>query len=313
MKRGSNMEKLSIVVPCYNEEEVLETFYKTVKEIMKKVKVEVEYVFIDDGSRDNTLQIMRELAKENKDVRYLSFSRNFGKEAGMLAGLEASKGDYVVVMDADLQHDPRLLPEMVETLKTGEYQSVAVRRINRKEGIRGALSKVFFKIMAKLSGLNTKTGEMDFRMMNRKMVNSILRMKEYNRFSKGIFSFVGYNTKWLEQENIERELGHTKWNMRGLIKYSIEGITAFSTMPLVLASYLGILFCAISFILIIFIVIKTLCFGDPVQGFPTLICCLFMCSGIQLFCFGIMGEYLSKMYLEVKGRPIYFVKETDED
>ncbi len=307
------MEKLSIIVPCYNEEEVLEVFYKKVKEIINKVKVEVEYIFIDDGSYDKTLQIMRKLSNENKDVRYLSFSRNFGKEAGMFAGLEASKGDYVVVMDADLQHDPNLLPEMVKILKNGEYQSVAVRRINRKEGIRGALSKVFFKVLAKLSGLDSKAGEMDYRMMNRKMVNSILKMKEYNRFSKGIFSFVGYNTKWLEQENIERQLGHTKWSMRGLVKYSIEGITAFSTMPLVLASYLGILFCFVSFILIIFIVIKTLCFGDPVQGFPTLICCLFMCSGIQLFCFGIMGEYLSKMYLEVKGRPIYFIKETDED
>lgn len=313
MKRGSNMEKLSIVVPCYNEEEVLETFYKTVKDIMKNVKIELEYIFIDDGSADNTLNIIRKLAKENKEVKYVSFSRNFGKEAGMFAGLKKAKGDYVVVMDADLQHDPKLLPEMVSTLKTKEYQSVAVRRINRKEGIRGALSNLFFKIMAKLSGLNTKEGEMDYRMMNRRMVDSVLEMQEYNRFSKGIFSFVGFDTKWIEQENIERELGQTKWNMKGLIKYSIEGITAFSTVPLVLASIIGLLFCLISFIFIIVIVVKTLCFGEAVQGFPTLICCLFMCSGIQLFCFGIMGEYLSKMYLEVKNRPIYLVKETDED
>lgn len=307
------MEKLSIVVPCYNEEEVLEKFYTTVKEIMKGTKIKIEYLFIDDGSKDRTLSIMRKLAASDSSVRYVSFSRNFGKEAGMFAGLEKSTGDYVVVMDADLQHDPRLLPEMVETLKTGDYQSVAVRRFNRKEGIRGSLSKLFFKLMAKLSGLNTKEGEMDYRMMNRRMVNSILEMKEYNRFSKGIFSFVGFDTKWIEQENIERELGTTKWNMKGLIKYSIEGITAFSTIPLVISSLLGILFCLIAFILIIVIVIKTLVYGDPVQGFPTLICCLFLCSGIQLFCFGIMGEYLSKMYLEVKNRPIYLVKETSED
>ncbi len=307
------MEKLSIIVPCYNEEAVLEKFYETVTKIMKDVTIELEYVFIDDGSKDETLQIMRLLAQKDKHVRYISFSRNFGKEAGIYAGLENCTGDYVVVMDADLQHDPKLLPRMVDILRTEEYQSVAVRRYNRKEGIRGSFSKLFFKIMAKLSGLNTKAGEMDYRMMNRRMVDSILQIAEYNRFSKGIFSFVGFDTKWLEQENIERELGQTKWNMKSLIKYSIEGITAFSTKPLILSSILGILFCLISFIFIIIIVVKTLIFGEVVQGFPTLICCLFMCSGIQLFCFGIMGEYLAKMYLEVKNRPIYLVKEYSED
>ena len=307
------MEKVSIVVPCYNEEEVLEKFYETVDKIMRDGSIELEYVFIDDGSKDKTLSIMRSLAYKDHRVHYLSFSRNFGKEAGIYAGLENSRGDYVVVMDADLQHDPKLLPKMIHILKTEDYQSVAVRRYNRKEGIRGSLSKLFFKIMSKLSGLNTKAGEMDYRMMNRRMVDSILKMAEYNRFSKGIFSFVGFDTKWLEQENIERELGHTKWNMKSLIKYSIEGITAFSTKPLVISSILGLLFCLIAFLFIIIIVVKTLVFGEVVQGFPTLICCLFMCSGIQLFCFGIMGEYLAKMYLEVKNRPIYLVKESSQD
>lgn len=307
------MEKVSIVVPCYNEEEVLEKFYETVTKIMEGVSIEFEYVFIDDGSKDKTLSLMRFLAHKDKRVRYLSFSRNFGKEAGIYAGLENSRGDYVVVMDADLQHDPKLLPEMVNILKTEQYQSVAIRRYNRKEGIRGGLSKLFFKMMSKLSGLDTREGEMDYRMMNRRMVDSILQMAEYNRFSKGIFSFVGFDTKWLAQENIERELGKTKWNMKSLLKYSMEGITAFSTKPLVLSSILGLFFCLIAFVFILMIVIKTLVFGEVVQGFPTLICCLFLCSGIQLFCFGIMGEYLAKMYLEVKNRPIYLVKESSED
>jgi glycosyltransferase involved in cell wall biosynthesis len=307
------MEKVSIVVPCYNEEEVLEKFYETVTKIMEKNSTDFEYIFIDDGSKDRTLSIMRKLAREDKRVRYISFSRNFGKEAGIYAGLKNSVGDYVVVMDADLQHDPKLLPTMIDILKSGEYQSVAVRRYNRKEGIRGAFSKLFFKIMASLSGLNTKEGEMDYRMMNRRMVDSILQMAEYNRFSKGIFSFVGFDTKWIEQENIEREFGQTKWNMKSLFKYSIEGITAFSTKPLLISSFLGLFFCFLAFIFIIIIVFKTLVFGEVVQGFPTLICCLFLCSGIQLFCFGIMGEYLAKMYLEVKNRPIYLVKERSED
>lgn len=306
------MCKLSIVVPCYNEEEVLESFYNTVTEIISKTTDDYEYILIDDGSKDNTLKIMRKLNKENPKARYISFSRNFGKEAGMYAGLEMSKGDYVVIMDADLQHDPKLIPEMLKILEQKEYQSVAVRRRHRKEGIRGKCSTIFFKIMAKLSGLNTKPGEMDYRMMNRNMVNSILQIKEYNRFTKGIFSFVGFDTKWIEQDDIKRTLGTTKWNMKGLIKYSMEGITAFSTKPLILSSLIGLLFCLIAFILIIIIVIKTLVYGEIVQGFPTLICCIFLCSGIQLFCFGIMGEYLSKMYLEVKNRPIYLVKEKSE-
>lgn len=307
------MKKLSIVVPCYNEEEVLEKFYETVSNILKKEKIALEYVFIDDGSRDKTLPIMRALAKQDSQVRYVSFARNFGKEAGMLAGLEHATGDYVVVMDADLQHDPNLLPAMVKELETGKYDSVAVRRIHRKEGLRGAASKLFFKLMTRLSGLHMQEGEMDYRMMNRKMVNAVLKMKEYNRFTKGMFNFVGFETKWLEQENIERELGTTKWNLKGLLKYSLEGITSFSTVPLILSSFIGLLFCLIAFIFIIVVVVKTLVYGEAVQGFPTLICCLFMCSGVQLFCFGIMGEYLAKMYLEVKNRPVYIVKETQED
>lgn len=306
------MNLLSIVVPCYNEEEVLEKFYQKVEEIVKNSNINTEFIFIDDGSKDNTLNIMRKLSK-NKDVRYVSFSRNFGKEAGIYAGLEASKGDYVVVMDADLQHDPNLIPIMYNELQKKEYQNVAVRRTNRKEGLRGIGSKIFFKLMSKLSGLDTKKGEMDYRMMTRQVVDACLSMKEYNRFTKGIFSFVGFETKWIEQENIEREFGTTKWNLKSLMKYSIEGITAFSTKPLVLSVLLGFIFCFISALAIIFVIFKTIFFGERVPGFPTVICCMFFLSGLQLFCFGIMGEYLSKMYLEVKNRPIYLVKETEKD
>ena len=307
------MCKLSIVVPCYNEEEVLNAFEQTVTEIVEKTIKDYEYILIDDGSRDNTLKIMREMNTKNSKVRYISFSRNFGKEAGIYAGLTESRGDYVVVMDADLQHDPKLLPKMIEILDKEEYQSVAVRRYDRKKGLRGRCSNIYFKIMSKLSGLDTKSGEMDFRMMKRNMVNAILEMKEYNRFTKGIFSFVGFDTKWLEQKDIERKLGTTKWNIKSLFKYSMEGITAFSTKPLVLSSIIGFLFCLIAIIFIVIIVFKTLVFGEAVRGFPTLICCLFLCSGVQLFCFGIMGEYLSKMYLEVKNRPIYLVKEKSKE
>ena len=306
------MNLLSIVVPCYNEEEVLEKFYQKVEEIVKNSNINTEFIFIDDGSKDNTLNIMRKLSK-NKDVRYVSFSRNFGKEAGIYAGLEASKGDYVVVMDADLQHDPNLIPIMYKELQKKEYQNVAVRRTNRKEGLRGVGSKIFFKLMSKLSGLDTKKGEMDYRMMTRQVVDACLSMKEYNRFTKGIFSFVGFETKWIEQENIEREFGTTNWNLKSLMKYSIEGITAFSTKPLVLSVLLGFIFCFISALAIIFVIFKTIFFGERVPGFPTVICCMFFLSGLQLFCFGIMGEYLSKMYLEVKNRPIYLVKETEKD
>lgn len=306
------MKKLSIVVPCYNEEEVLETFYKTVSEILKDVKIEKEYVFIDDGSKDKTLEILRKLAKKDKNVRYISFSRNFGKEAGMFAGLENATGDYVVVMDADLQHDPKLLPKMLETLEKENYHSVAVRRINRKEGLRGFLSKKFFKIMSKLSGLNTAEGEMDYRMMKRNMVDACISMKEKNRFTKGIFSYVGFNTKWIEQENIERELGSTKWNMKGLIKYSLEGITAFSTTPLIYSAILGMLFILIAFILFVVVIVKMIG-GATFFNFITLLCFLFVFSGIQLFALGVIGEYLSKMYLEIKNRPVYLVKETEKD
>ena len=306
------MEKVSIVVPCYNEEEVLEKFYETVTKIMEKNSTDFEYIFIDDGSKDRTLSIMRKLAREDKRVRYISFSRNFGKEAGIYAGLKNSVGDYVVVMDADLQHDPKLLPTMIDILKSGEYQSVAVRRYNRKEGIRGAFSKLFFKIMASLSGLNTKEGEMDYRMMNRRMVDSILQMAEYNRFSKGIFSFVGFDTKWIEFENQERVAGTTKWSFWKLFSYALDGITAFSTVPLVLAAIIGVLFCFIAFIMIIVIILKTLIWGDPVNGWPSLACIIFLVGGVQLFCTGIIGQYLSKTYLETKKRPVYIVKETEQ-
>lgn len=309
------MKKMSVIVPCYNEEEVLNLFYKEIDRISKEMKkLEFEFVFIDDGSKDNTLEIVKDLRKKDKRVRYVSFSRNFGKESGVYAGLKAAKGDYAVVIDADLQHDPDLIKEMYEIIENEGYETVAVKRFNRKgEGLRAACSNLFFKLMSKLSQVSMVKGEMDYRMMSRKMIDAILSMAEYNRFSKGIFSWVGFETKWLEQEDIERSAGTTKWSFKSLFKYSIQGLTAFSTVPLVLASFIGLIFFVMSIIAIIFIIIKTLLYGDPVAGYPTLICVIFFVSGIQLLCFGIIGEYLSKMYLEIKNRPIYIAKETSED
>ncbi len=309
------MKKISLVVPCYNEEEVIELFYKEIQKVKKDFdNVLFEIIFVNDGSSDNTLKLMRELSK-NDDVRYISFSRNFGKEAAMYAGLEASTGDYVAIMDADLQDPPALLKEMYEILESGEYDSVATRRVSRKGEplIRSFFARKYYKLINKISKTEIVDGARDFRLMTRKMVNSVLSLKEYNRFSKGIFSWVGYRTKWLEYENVERAAGKTKWSFFKLFLYSLESIVAFSTAPLSIASVFGILFCFIAFIIIILIIVRTLIFGDPTSGWPSMACIMFLIGGVQLLCTGIIGQYLSKTYLEIKKRPIYIVAETDED
>ena len=308
------MKKISLVVPCYNEEEVIEKFYDEVLKVKKSMpKVDFEIIFINDGSKDNTLDIMRKLSNNNI-VRYISFSRNFGKEAAMYAGLKAATGDYVAIMDADLQDPPSLLNEMYDILETGEYDSVATRRVSRKGEplIRSFFARMYYKIINRISKTEIVDGARDFRLMTRQMVDSVLELTEYNRFSKGIFSWVGYRTKWLEYKNVERVAGTTKWSFFGLFLYSLESIVAFSTVPLSIASIMGILFCLIAFIIIIIIIVKTLLFGDPTGGWPSMVCIMFFIGGIQLLCIGIIGQYLSKTYLEVKKRPIYVVQETEE-
>ena len=308
------MKKISLVVPCYNEQEVINLFYEEIQKVKKDFnKVNFEIIFVNDGSSDNTLNLMRELSK-NDDVRYISFSRNFGKEAAMYAGLEASTGDYVAIMDADLQDPPALLKEMYEILESGEYDSVATRRVSRKGEpvIRSFFARLYYKLINKISKTEIVDGARDFRLMTRQMVNSVLSLKEYNRFSKGIFSWVGYRTKWLEYENIERAAGTTKWSFFKLFLYSLESIVAFSTVPLSIASVFGIIFCLIAFLIIVFVIIRTLVYGDPTSGWPSMVCIMFFIGGIQLLCTGIIGQYLSKTYLEVKKRPIYIVAETEK-
>lgn len=307
--------KISLVVPCYNEEEVIKLFYKEVSKVEKTMsKVSFEIIFVNDGSVDHTLDLMRELSS-NKNVRYISFSRNFGKESAMYAGLKEAAGDYVAIMDADLQDPPSLLKEMYEILQTGDYDSVATRRVSRKGEpvIRSFFARTYYKIINKISKTEIVDGARDFRLMSRQMVNSVLELTEYNRFSKGIFSWVGYRTKWLEYENIERAAGTTKWSFFKLFLYSLESIVAFSTVPLAIASVMGILFCIIAFLIIILIIVKTLILGDPTSGWPSMACIMFLIGGSQLLCTGIIGQYLAKTYLEVKQRPLYIIQETEKD
>ena len=311
---------LYIVVPCYNEEEVLpitiEKIDNKLTSLIKKNKIskDSKVMFVNDGSKDKTIEVIKKLHKKDKRVRYVSFSRNFGKEAAMYAGLEASFGDYVTLMDADLQDPPSLLEEMYNLIKDEGYDCVGTRRVTRKgePPIRSFFARMFYKIINKLSSIEMVDGARDYRLMTRQMVDSIISLKEYNRYSKGLFSFVGFKTKWLEYENIERVAGETKWSFWKLFIYAIDGICAFSTKPLVISALIGLMFCIISFVMIIFIIVKTLLYGDPVNGWPSLVCIIFMVSGIQLFCMGIMGEYLAKTYLETKNRPIYIVKESSE-
>ena len=306
------MDKISIVVPVYNEEEAVPIFYKEIEKVIKKIDAEFEILFIDDGSYDKTLNIIKELRKKDKSVKFISFSRNFGKEAGIYAGLLNASGNYICTMDVDLQDPPELLPEMYKYVKSG-FDSVATRRVNRKgePPIRSFFARRFYKLINKMSKLEMVDGARDYRLMDKKFVNAILSMKEYNRYSKGIYSFVGFKTKWLEFENRKRSAGETKWSFGKLVRYGIQGITSFSTALLSIASYSGVILCIIAFIWVIFIIIKTLLFGDPVKGYPSLACILLFVSGIQLLCLGIIGEYLSKTYLEVKRRQIYIENEKE--
>jgi len=307
------MSLLSVIVPCYNEEENVPDFYA---ELMKNASffegrdMDVEIIYIDDGSKDKTTEAVRELRKSDERVHLVSFSRNFGKESAMYAGLEKAKGDYVVIMDADLQDPPALLPEMFAAIDEG-YDSVATRRVSRKgePPVRSFFARCFYRLMKKISKTEIMDGARDYRLMTRQMVDAILQMTEYNRFTKGIYGWVGFRTKWLEYENIERAKGETKWNFWKLFLYSIEGITAFSTVPLVIASFIGVLFCVLAFVAIVFIIVRKILFGDPVSGWPSLVCIILLVSGVQLFCLGILGQYLAKTYMEVKKRPIYLVKE----
>ena len=312
------MEKISVVVSCYNEEKALPLFYEEMERVRKKDFegiVEFEYIFVNDGSKDNTLKIIKELNQKDPKVRYISFSRNFGKEAAMYAGLEAAEGDYVTLMDADLQDPPALLKQMYDAIKNEGYDSVGTRRVTRKgePPIRSFFARMFYKIINKMSKVEMVDGARDYRLMKRQVVDSIISLKEYNRYSKGLFSFVGFDTKWIEYENVERVAGETKWSFWKLFKYALEGITAFSTTPLIFSSIVGLIFCLVAFIAIIFIIVKTLVYGDPTAGWPSMACIIVFVSGIQLFTIGIIGQYLSKTYLEVKKRPIYIIKETEKD
>lgn len=307
------MKLITVIVPCYNEEENVSYFYDEfikIEAFLKEKNLEWEILYVDDGSKDDTVSEVKKLHRKDSRVHLLSFSRNFGKEAAMYAGLQKAKGDLVVIMDADLQDPPSLLPEMIRYIEQG-YDSVATRRVSRKgePPIRSFFARRFYSLMKHISKTEIMDGARDYRLMTRQMVDAILEMKEYNRFTKGIFGWVGFRTKWLEFENVERVKGETKWNFWGLLMYSIEGITAFSTAPLSFAAVMGVVFCLLAFILIIFIVIRTAIFGDPVNGWPSLVCIISLISGVQLFCLGIVGQYLAKTYMEVKNRPIYLLKE----
>lgn len=315
-KNTLQKHKISVIVPCYNEEQAIPYFYEEITKISKEMKdLDFEYIFVNDGSSDKTLDIIKKYAKKDKRTRYISFSRNFGKEAAMFAGLEYSKGDYVTIMDADLQDPPYLLKEMYDSIVNEGYDCVGTRRVTRRgePPIRSFFARLFYKLINKISRVEMVDGARDYRLMTRQMVDSILSLKEYNRYSKGLFSFVGFKTKWLEYENIERVAGETKWSFWKLLLYAIEGIVAFSTAPLILSAVIGLIFCFLAFIMIIVIIVRTLIWSDPVGGWPSLVCIILFVSGIQLFCIGIIGAYLSKTYLETKNRPIYIVKETEEE
>ena len=308
------MEKISLIVPCYNEEEVLPLFYQEVTHVADLMEeYEFEFLFVDDGSRDGTMKVVKDIAGQDKRVKYVSFSRNFGKEAAMYAGFTHASGDYVAVMDADLQDPPALLPEMMAAIRDEGYDSVATRRVTRKgePPIRSFFARCFYKLMRRISKTEMVDGARDYRLMTRQFVNSLLELGEYNRFSKGLYGWVGYKTKWLEYENVERAAGETKWSFWKLLLYSIEGIVAFSAAPLAIAAVSDIICCVLAFLFIAFIVVRTLMFGDPVAGWPSLVCIILLIGGLQLLSIGILGEYLAKTYLEVKNRPIFICKESN--
>ncbi|MGI6665681.1 MAG: glycosyltransferase family 2 protein [Christensenellaceae bacterium] len=303
---------ISVVVPCYNEAEALPYFFAAMEEVMEGFSsARWELIFIDDGSKDESLHIIKEYASMHAYARYAAFSRNFGKEAAMYAGLKLATGDYVVIMDADLQDPPVLLKEMYNLLQTGEYDCVATRRVTRKgePPIRSFFARMFYRLMRKISKIEMVDGARDFRMMTRIMVDAVLSMEEKNRFSKGLFAWVGFRTKWLEYENVARVAGETKWSFWKLLMYSFNGIFGFSTMPLQIASVFGLFFCALAIIMIFIVVGKTILFGDPVSGWPSLMSVILLIGGIQLFSIGILGQYLAKTFIETKNRPLYIIRE----
>ncbi len=307
---------LSIVVPCYNEEEALPHFIEAVEEIAEKIDYTIEYIFVNDGSKDRTLQVLRNYHAALPDrVRYISFSKNFGKEAGLYAGLQAAKGDLVTVMDADLQDPPELLPQMIELIEQEAIDCVGTRRADRhgEPPIRSFFARLFYKLINKFGDTEMIDGARDFRLMTRQMVDAILDVTEYNRFSKGIFSWVGFETKYLSYENRERVAGETSWSFWSLFKYSIDGIVNFSDAPLTLAAFVGAFSCVGAGIALIFIVVRALLFGDSTEGWPSLVSIILFVSGLQLLCLGIIGKYIGKIFLETKNRPIYIVKETEKD
>ena len=307
------MNLLSIVVPCFNEEESVSIFCSEIESTLKDYNYEI--IYVDDGSKDNTLENIKKLANENSNVKYISFSRNFGKESALYAGLKSSKGDLVCVMDVDLQDPPSLLPEMISAIENEEFDIVATRRVSRagEPRIRSFFARMFYRMINRLSKIDLVDGARDYRVMTRIVVDALLQLNEYNRFSKGLFEWVGFKTKWVEYENVERVAGETSWSFWGLFNYSIEGIVAFTAVPLSLSTLLGIFFSIVAFLLIIVIVLKNIFFSDPVAGWTSTICVILLLGGIQLFSIGIVGKYLEKTYTEVKKRPIYIVEESNID
>ncbi len=310
------MKAVTLIVPCYNEEEALPIFYKAICGVAQKLpEYNVSLLFVNDGSKDGTLKVMKELAAKDERVTYISFSRNFGKEAAMYAGFCNAKGDYVAVMDADMQDPPELLPEMLKILENDEYDSVATRRVTR-EGeppIRSFFARMFYKIINQISDADIVDGARDFRLMKQEMVKTIVEMGEYNRFSKGIFGWIGFRTKWLPFENVERVAGETKWSFWKLFKYSLDGIVNFSQAPLSIASFTGLFLTIVSFFAVLFVVVRRLIFGDPVAGWASTVSIILFIGGVQLLCMGIIGQYLAKTYMEVKKRPHYIIAETNDD
>lgn len=309
----TSIKTIDIIVPCYNEEDVLRLFYEESSKVTDNISnYSCRYIFVDDGSRDKTLSILMELANEHKNVNYISFSRNFGKEAAMYAGLDYSTGDYVVIMDADLQHPPTMIPQMIEGVEEG-YDCCAARRTTRKgeAPIRSFFSRMFYKVNRKMTNIDLVQGAVDFRIMTRQMVDSVLELSERQRFSKGIFSWVGFKTKWLPYENVERPLGSTKWSFWGLFKYAVDGITSFSITPLRIVTGMGFLISIFAFIYSIVTLVKTIIFGIDVPGYTTTLCAILFLGGIVELSIGVLGEYVANIYMEVKNRPIYILKDTN--
>ncbi len=307
--------KVSIITPCYNEQSNIVPFFKEICSVREKISgdAETELVFVDDGSSDETYQEISRLAVLNNWVKYISFSRNFGKEAAMLAGLEAATGDYVVLIDADLQDPPSLIPEMLKLIMTGEYDRIATKRKDRKgePPIRSFFAKMFYRIISRISDVKIENGARDFSMMSRRMVNAILSLKERSRFTKGIFEWAGFRTYWIAFNNHERSKGSSKWSFAKLFKYSIEGIVSFSSMPLVISSFIGVMLFLLSLVLIAVVIIRKIVFGDPVAGWPSMVCLILFVSGLQFMCIGVMGSYLSRIFIEAKQRPMYVIMETN--